>query len=399
MLCSSRKPTFVLLLLFSGPERFDSNKLKWYNQLQFQSVEYIYTWPCLFASYNAHNNLCKTYAIWMMNSFNRAQSKSVSNSTCLLSVRRNKTKKHGLVLKLRRTKINFCFFQPELASFHWRRRRCGRGIRRGSFVGARVGIGGGSGRQESVWRALQGGRRAGGAPRGVWRLRSEGPEERGGRRGSQIRVVLQGVEISWDLGVRGRGRVVGVLYYHLTTKSGEKLGSQSLKITKRQKIHSLSPGCSVQRAQFSAVKPRTQHTSEKDTQLPTETVFLSTTSAADPRNTKCSDGSQPDPALCDLHNNWLRSVYQLALLKGGARLKNQSLKENTPLNFSARDCTALPDCPVPLGFFNACGVTERVRLEMCKLYFSGTNLNSVLKKIGFSVAEETRCGKKNRLSR
>ncbi|KNZ44812.1 hypothetical protein VP01_879g4 [Puccinia sorghi] len=56
-----------------------------------------------------------------------------------------------------------------------------------------------------------------------------------------------------------------------------KIGSKSLKITKMQNIHSLFLGCSVQRAKFSAVKPKgTRQTSEKDTQLTTETVFLST---------------------------------------------------------------------------------------------------------------------------
>ncbi|KNZ63987.1 hypothetical protein VP01_10793g1 [Puccinia sorghi] len=37
----------------------------------------------------------------------------------------------------------------------------------------------------------------------VQRLRSKGPEERGGRRGGRIRAVLQGLENGGDSGVRG----------------------------------------------------------------------------------------------------------------------------------------------------------------------------------------------------
>ncbi|KNZ57296.1 hypothetical protein VP01_2190g1 [Puccinia sorghi] len=77
------------------------------------------------------------------------------------------------------------------------------GSERGGLVsGARADIRGGSGGQESFRRALQGARGAGGMPKGVRRLRCRGPEEQGRRRGSQIGAVLQGVEISGDLGVR-----------------------------------------------------------------------------------------------------------------------------------------------------------------------------------------------------
>ncbi|KNZ63021.1 hypothetical protein VP01_1197g1 [Puccinia sorghi] len=93
----------------------------------------------------------------------------------------------------------------------------------------------------------------------------------GGTQWEQEGVAGEGPSCGWgDAGVLGyrRWETLYIL---------GKIGSQNLKITKRQNIHSLLPGCSVQRAVTRELKPKsTRHTLEKDTQLPTETVFLST---------------------------------------------------------------------------------------------------------------------------
>ncbi|KNZ59523.1 hypothetical protein VP01_1710g1 [Puccinia sorghi] len=86
------------------------------------------------------------------------------------------------------------------------------------------------------------------------------------------------LELCGSLVIEGGGGHCTQRYCIIISKQTQgKIRSKSLKITKRQNIQSLFLGCSVQRAQFYALKPkRTRHTSEKDTQLTTETVFLST---------------------------------------------------------------------------------------------------------------------------
>ncbi|KNZ55748.1 hypothetical protein VP01_2594g1 [Puccinia sorghi] len=138
---------------------------------------------------------------------------------------------------------------------------------------------------------------------GVRRLCSGGPEEQGGRRGGQIRAVLQGVEISGDSevqelngsgGVAGRGQVVDhnniyhIEYRIIISSSQNKFKGENIfqgvktsispKAEHSQSLSGLQCAKSSNKGLFfSAVKPKsTRYTSGKDTQLPTETVFLST---------------------------------------------------------------------------------------------------------------------------
>ncbi|KNZ48468.1 hypothetical protein VP01_564g2 [Puccinia sorghi] len=114
-------------------------------------------------------------------------------------------------LKLRWTKVNKGKYHQGFSNFHWQWRKCGWGI---SF-----GFGGSSGHQRRirgtrvVLEGASGGKMGRRSAEGVRRLHSGGPEERGGCRGGQIGVVLQGVEIIGDSGERGgavgRGRVLG----------------------------------------------------------------------------------------------------------------------------------------------------------------------------------------------
>ncbi|KNZ45187.1 hypothetical protein VP01_83g5 [Puccinia sorghi] len=173
----------------------------------------------------------------------------------------------------------------------------------GPVLGAQAGIRGGSGGRESLWKALQGARWAGGAPRGsggcaAGGLRNEA--HAGAVKSGQCYREWKSAGIWGCRNSMGAGRSCGEelregakLWVGRCGSFGRNIfgGSQKLQNHHRQNIHSLFPGCSVQRAvtreclllvikketyhsKFSAVKPKsTQYTSEEDTQLPTEMVF------------------------------------------------------------------------------------------------------------------------------
>ncbi|KNZ64367.1 hypothetical protein VP01_1037g3 [Puccinia sorghi] len=129
--------------------------------------------------------------------------------------------------------------------------------------------------------------------RGVQRLCSGGPEQQCGRRGGQIRAVfyemgIGGAGNQWEWLLRGGvelwvGKRWRFCIYPLNNKEKRrkrrKIGGQASESTKRQNIHSVVPEGYSPSYKFSAVKPKsTQHTLEKGFQLPTELVFLSTSS-------------------------------------------------------------------------------------------------------------------------
>ncbi|KNZ53854.1 hypothetical protein VP01_3117g1 [Puccinia sorghi] len=173
---------------------------------------------------------------------------------------------HGIRRNLRQTKVKKGKYLQDflLAEQGWR--ECGQG----GFS-----FGGLSGHQKRIADEGCSGGRCRGKPdrqsaRGLGGCAAGGPEERGGRKGSQIRVVLQRMGIGRE---RGGGaelwvaRGVFVSIHPLYKISKEEKKDRGVKLQNDQKAE-LFWGC---------MKPKsTQHTLEKDSQLPSELVFLST---------------------------------------------------------------------------------------------------------------------------
>ncbi|KNZ60640.1 putative signal peptide protein [Puccinia sorghi] len=167
-----------------------------------------------------------------------------------------------------------------------------------------------------------------GAAGGECRGGPEGRLNQGSAAGSGNQWGFGGVGTPWERGgVAGSGRVVGgemqefwvwkggvfvhrgdyrIIVSSSGNKSKGKIRESTLEDHQRQNIHSLFPGCSVQIVVTRELKPKsTQYTSEKDTQLPIEMVFLSTACGGTIYNNLCQYNTRAPEVLRNRTFNFL----------------------------------------------------------------------------------------------